>query len=150
MGREIIAQAGGDGHGAMPLRTEAVDVRVVKAIAAQIAATAQAMVDRGSRWSRTVVTGKETAVAEMATRGAIRTCVPELEYEAQLRARAAVAEALAGAAYHQLPVLRRRLVAQIAAAAVAAYRESIEGVTGTMLPEECDRLTDALTGARGE
>jgi len=110
----------------------------VEFLANELVTTAQAVdpVCRGEILSLRELPVPVAAEARCITRGAIRAQRAHLRREAQLRARAAVAETLFEQSYFLLPGHHKRMVRHVAAAAVDAYRESIEGTTGDLLPEQ--------------
>jgi hypothetical protein len=80
--------------------------------------------------------GREQANCRFAARAALRWCFPMVRHEAELRARADVAEMLYGQPFYRLTSDQQRQVVHVAGVATRAFVAHMEGITRDMLPSE--------------
>lgn len=85
--------------------------------------------------------GRDQANCRFAARAALRWCFPLVRHEAELRARADVAEMLFSLPFHRLTSDQQRQVIHVAGAATRAFVAHMEGITRDMLPSEREELS---------
>jgi hypothetical protein len=80
--------------------------------------------------------GKDQANCRFAARTALRWCFAHVRHEAELRARADVAELLYSLPFYRLTSDQQRQVIHVAGVATRAFVAHMEGITRDMLPSE--------------